>query len=142
MQNQKSDWETSKTWFVSQISLKLAWKSGFLAFWAKIIKKIFLHHFPEAITLLTVVQFSIFLIDSKIGDQIYQNQLKNWKLNYFERRESQNKKGAPRIRGPSAEKLKSAIFQGISLKLGPVGIFISRNWYQTHFSCFGWFQLT
>ena len=32
MQNQKSDWETLKTWFVIQISLKLALKSGFLAF--------------------------------------------------------------------------------------------------------------
>ena len=59
MQNQKSDWETLKTWFVSQISLKLAWKSGFLAFWAKIIKKIFLHHFPEAIALFRVFRFSI-----------------------------------------------------------------------------------
>ena len=62
-----------------------------------------------------------------IGDQIYQNQLKYWKLDHSERRESQNKKGALRIRGPSTEKLKSAIFQGISLKLGPVGIFIIRN---------------
>ena len=61
MQNQKSDWETLKTWFVSQISLKLAWKSGFLAFWAKIIKKIFLHQFPGAITLFRVVRFSISL---------------------------------------------------------------------------------
>ena len=104
------------------------------------LKKI--HHFLEAITLFKVVQFSIFLLFLMIGDQIYQNQLKYWKLDHSERRESQNKKGALRIRGPSTEKLKSAIFQGISLKLGPVGIFIIRNWYQTHFWCFGWFRLT
>ena len=71
-----------------------------------------------------------------IGDQIYQNQLKYWKLDHSERHESQNKKGALRIRGPSTEKLKSAIFQGISLKLGPVGIFIIRNWYQAPFLVF------
>ena len=142
MQNQKSDWETLKTWFVSQISLKLAWKSGFLAFWAKIIKKNFLHQFPGAITLFRVVQFSIFLIDSKIGDQP-DAWMKKWRrLDQSERPESDFKKGPPRIRGLSDEKLKSLDFEGISLKLGPVGIFIIRSWYDIHFWCFGWFQGT
>ena len=60
MQNQKSDWETLKTWFVSQISLKLAWKSGFLAFWAKIIKNFFLPQLLGAVASLKVNGFSIF----------------------------------------------------------------------------------
>ena len=101
-----------------------------------------LHHFLEAITLFKVVQFSIFLLFLMIGDQIYQNQLKYWKLDHSERHESQNKKGALRIRGPRDEKLKLLIFPWISLKHVPLHFSIIRNWYQTNFGCFSWFQDT
>ena len=48
-------------------------------------------------------------------------------MDYFERPESDFKKGPSRIRGLSDEKLKSLDFEGISLKLGPVGIFDIRT---------------
>ena len=124
-------------------SLEFWWKNHqkrvFSHFWPKIIKKIFLPQLPEAITFFVVIQFSISQLIRIIWDIFYQNQLKNRKSDHFERRESENKKGAPRIRGPSDEKLKSPIFQGISLKLAPVHLFIIRNWYQTHLGCFSWF---
>ena len=41
-----------------------------------------------------------------------------------------------------SQKFQIAYFQGILLKLGPVHFFNIRNWYQTHFGCFSWFQGT
>ena len=120
--------------------MKLAWKSGFLRFLPKIIKKIFLHDFLGAITFFRVDGFSIFLQILKIWNIIYRNLLKNPRSDNSEWNESDFKKGLPRIRGPSDENFKSLIFDPIWLKLGPVHKNITRIGNQTHFWGLGEFQ--
>ena len=66
-------------------------------------------------------------------DHLYRNWLKNRKSDHPESRESENKKGVPRIRGPSDENFKSLNFDGILLKLGPVHKIIIRKGNWTHF---------
>ena len=118
--------------------------------------KKFLHHFLEAITLFRVVWFSIFLLILKIGDHIYQNQLRNWKLDHSERRESQSKKGAPRIRGPRVLKnwnrlfskgfhsnLVQLAFLSLEIDIRPIfGVSGDFSWLRKKsvFSDLAWFQ--
>ena len=105
--------------------------------------KIFLPYFWEAITLVLVNKIFNYLIDSENLEPkpIMNMTWASW-FGYSDRRESQNKKGAPRIRGPRDEKLKSLIFQRILFKLGPFHFFNIRNWCQTNFWCLSWFQGT
>ena len=95
------------------------------------------HNFVESCLIFN------FFIDSKNWGPYLPESVKKLKIGpLWEAWEPKQKRCAANQGSQSAEKLKSAIFQGISLKLGPVGIFIIRNWYQNHFWCFGWFRLT